>query len=91
MDVKSRDVSYTKWKTGEVKVMVATTAFVMGVGEEDIRHVVHYGVLENLSSWTQELGRAGHDGKVASATILYSASNIDHASAQHHHDQEYCT
>ena len=94
MDIKSRDVSYIKWKTDEVKVMVATTAFGMGIDKEDIRHVVRYGVPENLCSWTQELGRAGRDGKVASATVIYSASNIDHASAwlkQHHHDQEYCT
>ena len=94
MDIKSRHVSYTKWKSDEVKVMVATTAFGMGIDKEDIRHVVRYGVPENLCSWTQELGRAGRDGKAATATIIYSASNIDHASAwlkQHHHDQDYCT
>ena len=90
MDVKSRDASYTKWKTGVVKIMVATTAFDMGIDKEDTRHVVHYGVPENLCSWTQELGRAGCDGRVATATIIYSASNIDHASTwlkQHYHDQ----
>ena len=94
MDIKSRDISYTKWKTGEIKIMVATTAFGMGIDKEDIRHVVRYGVPENLCSWTQELGRAGRDGKAATATIIYSSSNIDHASAwikQHHHNQDYCT
>ena len=40
------------------------------------------------------MGRVGCDGRVATATIIYSASNIDHASTwlkQHYHDQEYCT
>jgi len=44
MDVKSRDVSYKKWKSGEIKIMVTTTAFGMGINKGDIRHVVHYGV-----------------------------------------------
>ena len=93
MDAKSRDVSYKRWKSGDIKIMVATTAFGMGIDKEDIRHVVCYGVPENLCGWAQELGCAGRDGKLSTVTIVYSSSNINHASAwikQHHGNREYC-
>ena len=81
MVAKSKDISYRRWKSGEVKIMVATIVFGLGIDKEDIRHVIHYGVPENLCGWVQELGHAGRDGKHSTATIIYSASNIDHASA----------
>ena len=71
MDAKSRDASYTKWKTGVFKIMVATTAFVMGIDKENIRNVVHNRVPENLCSWTQELGLAGRGGRVATSYHYY--------------------
>ena len=48
MDAKSKDISYRRWKSGEVKIMVATIAFGMGIDKEDIRYVIRYGVPENL-------------------------------------------
>jgi len=61
-----------KWKSGNVNVMVATTAFGMGINKPDIRHIVRYGVPESLCTWAQEFGRGGRDGSGATATILYS-------------------
>ena len=52
--------------------MVATSAFVIGINKPDIRHIVRYGVPENVCSWAQELGRAGRDGLPSRATIFYS-------------------
>ena len=49
--------------------MVATAAFKMGINKEDIRYVVRYGAPESLTTWAQELGRAGRDGHAATATI----------------------
>ena len=88
MDAKSRYSNYMKWKNDEVKVIVATAAFGMGIDKEDIRHV-RYGVPESLTSWAQELGRAGRDGHPATATIYYSMSNTNHAMAWiiDHHQQ----
>lgn len=50
LDAKTRYESYMKWKTDEVKVMVATSAFGMGIDKPDIRHIVRYGVPESLCS-----------------------------------------
>ena len=62
-------------------VMVATSAFGMGINKPDIRHIIRYGVPENMCSWAQELGRAGRDCLPSRATIFYSMSHTEHAGA----------
>ena len=81
MDAKSRNESYHKWRNGEVNIMVATSAFGMGVNKSNIRNIIRYGVPENVCAWAQELGRAGRDGKPSKATIFYTMSDIEHAGA----------
>ena len=61
---------YRSMKEGNIDILVATKAFGMGVNLQDIRHIIHIGIPENLSLWVQELGRAGRDGKQAHATML---------------------
>ena len=93
MNVKSRSKSYHKWKSGEVNVMVATSAFGMGIDKSDIKHIVRLGVPENMCSWAQELGMAGRGGENGTATIYYSTSDIDHAGTwirDHVHNFDYC-
>lgn len=53
----------------------------MGINKPDIRHIICYGVPENICSWAQELGRAGRDEQPAKATIFYSSSDTDHSGA----------
>lgn len=81
MDAKSRKESYQRWRSGDVHIMVATSAFGMGVNKANIRNIIRYGVPENVCSWAQELGRAGRDGNPSKATIFYTMSNTEHASA----------
>ena len=81
MDAHSRQESYCKWKSGDVQMIVATKAFGMGIDKPDIRNVIQYGVPESILSWGQELGRAGRDGELACATILYSKTDVSHANA----------
>jgi superfamily II DNA helicase RecQ len=91
--IKSRNESYHRWKNGEINVMVATSAFGMGIDKSDIKHIVRLGVPENMCSWAQELGRAGRGGDNATATIFYSTSDIDHAGTwirDHVHNFDYC-
>ena len=81
MDPPSRHESYMNWTTGQVQVIVATKAFGLGINKSNIRHVIRNGVPESMLSWAQELGRAGRDGFLATATILYQQSDITHANA----------
>ena len=67
MDSRDRLESYSKC---EVKIMVATKAFGMGINKHDIRHIIRNRVPESIVAWTQELGRAGRDGASATATIV---------------------
>ena len=70
MDIRSRNESFDRWRNGDVSVMVATSAFGMGINKPNIRHIIRYGVPENICSWAQELGRAGRDGNPARAPIF---------------------
>lgn len=60
------------WHSGTFKVMVATNAFGMGIDQPNVRFVVHIQLPESLESYFQEAGRAGRDGEMANAIILYS-------------------
>ena len=75
IDNAVKDLRQKRWQGDEVRVMVATNAFGMGIDKPDVRLVVHLDVPDSPESYFQEAGRAGRDGKKAFAVMLYAASD----------------
>ena len=65
------------WMNNKAPVMVATTAFGMGIDKGDVRLVLHYDVPEHLEAYYQESGRAGRDGRPAQSVLLYNQPDIN--------------
>lgn len=65
-----------KWKRNEIRVMVCTNAFGMGIDKPDVRFVAHLDLPESLEAYFQEAGRAGRDGKRSYAVLLFNATDI---------------
>src|SRR5947209_14070028 len=71
MQTPERHQVQERFMQGELDVVVATTAFGMGVDKAEIRFVLHYDHPASLEAYVQEAGRAGRDGREAYAILLY--------------------
>ena len=72
----SRSDRQEKWKNGQIRVMVCTNAFGMGIDKPDVRFVIHFDVPDSPEAYFQEAGRGGRDGKPSYAVLLWNSGDI---------------
>jgi ATP-dependent DNA helicase RecQ len=65
-----------RFMTDQIDVVVATTAFGMGIDKPNVRFVIHADVPESLDAYYQEIGRAGRDGAPAATVLFYRTEDL---------------
>jgi len=78
MDIKEKTINQDAFIAGDVSVMVATSAFGMGVDKKDVGMVIHYDIPDSLENYIQEAGRAGRDDNIsADCLVLFNEEDLN--------------
>lgn len=78
MDIEEKSRNQDSFMNGETNIIVATSAFGMGVDKSDVGIVVHYDISDSLENYVQEAGRAGRDEQIrANCYILFNEQDLD--------------
>ena len=77
MDVNEKTQNQNDFISGDVQIMVATSAFGMGVDKKDVGVVIHYDISDSLENYIQEAGRAGRDESItADCYVLFNEEDL---------------
>lgn len=77
MDADRRERVQNAWVDDDIRVIVATNAFGMGIDKPDVRFVIHVDLPASIEAYYQEAGRAGRDGETAYAVLLFQPPDAD--------------
>ncbi len=70
LDKKEKNIQFKKWMYEESKVMVATTAFGMGINKKNVALIIHIDLPSSIENYVQQVGRAGRDGNASFGVLL---------------------
>lgn len=76
MDPAERQKVQQSWMQNKTRLIVATTAFGMGIDKGDVRYVFHLDLPDSPESYYQEIGRAGRDNQLAHCYLLYNQADV---------------
>jgi len=78
MDAQEKTENQNRFISGHIQIMVATSAFGMGVDKKDVGMVIHYDISDSLENYVQEAGRAGRDENIsADCFVLFNEEDLN--------------
>jgi ATP-dependent DNA helicase RecQ len=72
----ARSKAQERFSSGSLRIVCATNAFGMGIDRPDVETVIHFDIPGSLEAYYQEIGRAGRDGRAATATLLWNYVDV---------------
>jgi ATP-dependent DNA helicase RecQ len=76
MDAAKRRSAQERWMSDEVRVLVGTIAFGLGINKPSVRAVIHLSLPKSIEQYYQEAGRAGRDGRPADCVLLWQLQDL---------------